>query len=191
MLSIRAGSWRIWPGGSRLSCRRGGHGGRGISIELAAKLGDTVEDIHSPMSGCRAQLKTTYQFLAERPTLNASQVLATTTIKLKLKTLTVDRGRCSSICTGHLMERECSGCKWISGEIDRRNGLINQFQSVGDYQFAQIAQEGIGALVRDWRAHVQRDHGTDAKPILTLSDAVNAPGVSRTRTSLVAFRFNL
>jgi hypothetical protein len=74
------------------------------------------------------------------------------------------------------MERECSGCKWISGEIDRRNGLMNRFQREGDYRFAQIAQEGIGALVRDWRAHVQRDHGTDAKSILTLPDAVKAPG---------------
>jgi hypothetical protein len=62
---------------------------------------------------------------------------------------------------------------------------------VGDYRFAQIAQEGIGALVRDWHAHVQRDHGTDAESILTLSDAVNSPCASRTRTPLVAFRFNL
>jgi hypothetical protein len=80
------------------------------------------------------------------------------------------------------MERECLGCKWISGEIDHRNGLINQFQRVGDYRFAQIAQEGIGALVRDWRAHVQRDHGTDAKPTLTLSDAVNASGCAEYST---------
>jgi hypothetical protein len=29
------------------------------------------------------------------------------------------------------MKRECSGYKWISGEIDRRNDLINRFQRVG------------------------------------------------------------
>ena len=96
-------------------------------------------------------------------------------MKLKLTTLLLIRR--PHICTGHFMERECSGCNWISGEIDRRNGLRNRFQRVGDYRFAQIVQEGIGALVRDWRAHVQRDHGTDAKTILTLSDAVNAPDV--------------
>jgi hypothetical protein len=71
------------------------------------------------------------------------------------------------------MGQECSGCKWIFEEIDIRNRLANQFQSVGDYQFAKIAQEGIRSLVRDWRAHVQRDHGADATSILALSAAVS------------------
>ena len=85
-----------------------------------------------------------------------------TTAKLKLTTFLSTR--LPHVRAARVMERECPGCQWISGEIDRRNRLIHQFRRVGDYRLAQIAQEGIGALLRDWRAHAQRDHGTDAVP---------------------------
>lgn len=72
------------------------------------------------------------------------------------------------------MLRKCSGCKWISDEINCRDRLMQQFQRAGDYQFARIAQDGIEALILDWRSHLRRDHRTEAKLILALPDAANA-----------------
>jgi len=59
------------------------------------------------------------------------------------------------------MERACSGCAWISAEIDRRQGLLAKFEQTGDHRFVQIAEEGIASLVCDWRAHIERDHSTE------------------------------
>lgn len=59
------------------------------------------------------------------------------------------------------MEQECRGCVWISEEIKRRKLLIAQFERSGDSCLAEITNEGIVSLVRDWDSHRNRDHAKD------------------------------
>ena len=59
------------------------------------------------------------------------------------------------------MRSDCTGCKWISDEIEQRKELITEFRIRGDYKMARIAALGIESLADDWRAHIRRDHATD------------------------------
>jgi hypothetical protein len=59
------------------------------------------------------------------------------------------------------MRSDCTGCKWISDEIEQRKELITEFRIRGDYKMARIAALGVESLAGDWRAHIQRDHATD------------------------------
>jgi hypothetical protein len=53
--------------------------------------------------------------------------------------------------------RNCSGCEWLRRDAGERRRLAAELSRLGEKRLAEIAEQSIEDLVRDWHAHIRRD----------------------------------
>ena len=70
------------------------------------------------------------------------------------------------------MNASCQGCEWVVAEITARQQIGTAFFNQGDLKMAELAMEGISALLRDWHSHLERDHPEIARMPACLQDEV-------------------
>lgn len=63
---------------------------------------------------------------------------------------------------------DCSGCEWLRTDAGERRRLAAEFSHLGEKRLAEIAEQSVADLVRDWHAHIRRDHPEGAASLLAL-----------------------
>ena len=66
----------------------------------------------------------------------------------------------------------CSGCEWLHTDAGERRRLAAELSRLGEKRLAEVAEQSIEGLVRDWHAHVRRDHPEGSASLLALWQAL-------------------
>jgi len=53
---------------------------------------------------------------------------------------------------------DCPGCEWLRADAAERRRLAGELSRLGEERLAEIAEQSVEDLVRDWHAHIRRDH---------------------------------